>query len=64
LATTLKTLRTIVLRWPDETVCYPGTGRISGWRQARGDRGFFEQGPRRVFWGCDVGDVKQRMGNG
>lgn len=25
-ATTLKTLREIVLRWPDETVCYPGHG--------------------------------------
>ena len=25
-ATTLRTLREIVLRWPDETVCYPGHG--------------------------------------
>jgi glyoxylase-like metal-dependent hydrolase (beta-lactamase superfamily II) len=25
-ATTLETLRTVVLAWPDETVCYPGHG--------------------------------------
>jgi glyoxylase-like metal-dependent hydrolase (beta-lactamase superfamily II) len=25
--TTLKTLRTVVLAWPDETICYPGHGR-------------------------------------
>lgn len=49
--TTLRTLREVVLRWHDETVCYPGHGAAFRLGDRRGDIEAFLRKDHGAFFG-------------